>query len=664
MTRGVVLRVTLDVYTTYMLDFYHEENGLMDFPVLINRTSYWYLYKFFYTVVAQNDPLLKNTEDNYKWLNVQLPNEKITWILSDYATQQTHPFFAPHPPNLSDKYTCMTLRAIDSDPNKWSVREAYYLAAVGIGLNENTFQNVLWDVYQLPTGGFLLQPLISNLDGDTPNLYVKVWTTNGRYDTPSKNINVANTPYKGWLIRKYNNWTNLYVGRFIIPCWWVILTYFKWIIAECKSSAVGESIGMPTLMFYLSDSFNKHSGKYGEIGFHYTNSDNPQFGTLYGNTIPGMYSVPSYDYLQINMSEPCGYLLDKQKFANSEYTVGSNIMSYSYYQDKNRFYIHGRGNWLCPYIPRTESIYTVINQKGIMMKSNNNTWNITGILNYNVSSFETLPVSTSSYDSYLLSVRNQQNAQLVAAEKQLQFGIGSAILTGIGGLGRGIGKIFEGNVVGGATGSLTGLAGGIMGILQAKEQYDNTKRQIDAQNADKLASATAVNFASTDIQNNIYNMMSCYYQTNAETRFDNNDWRKLMRIPVKGWTNSSTISQLNTLIWTAGYYINKRLRATDYLYRNSTEYGWGIPYDTDPTSPFIYWDINVEFEYVKQYFNNLNLELIGAIHMIANAPVRFWKQHVDYKAILQQNLNGILKGAKTYEKVKDANIIDPINIRG
>ena len=161
--------------------------------------------------------------------------------------------------------------------------------------------------------------------------------------------------------------------------------------------------------------------------------------------------------------------------------------------------------------------------------------------------YSTINIATDSYINYINSVKSTQNTNLQIAKQQSSLGIASAVIGGVSSLAQ---SAFMGALGGGASGAISAvgsLANTGMGIANNILKYQNTKKQIDAQNADAKRSSSANNVNSNavidDMNNKIYSL------ENREARNVTNGFN------VK-WPTPQQCTQFNKLIGDYGFYID------------------------------------------------------------------------------------------------------------
>ena len=231
---------------------------------------------------------------------------------------------------------------------------------------------------------------------------------------------------------------------------------------------------------------------------------------------------------------------------------------------------------------------------------------------------ETFPTSTNEYKSYLASVQSSQNTQMQLAKQNAIWGGVKSAISGAMGVAS---SLATGNVAGAVSSGM----GAITGIADSVMQYQNKKREMDAQNADKQRSATAKNIEPSSIESIIKN--------STITMSDVPNSRRLNIGVLDGvitstsyndFLNEMNSSMINKIVWECGYVVNKIIRLNDI--KNT----YRISFFDDMINNFIYWDIEIPNEFIKLNYPNFNNELVEAITTTINNPVRFWKITPNY----------------------------------
>lgn len=274
--------------------------------------------------------------------------------------------------------------------------------------------------------------------------------------------------------------------------------------------------------------------------------------------------------------------------------------------------------------PSTSNNTCVFNQsQGFIWFANNlpYSWSLNG--------GETLPTSTNTYQSYLASVQSTQNTNIQIAKQQMTMGIVSNVFNGLmSGAQAGIGalsSLVSGNIGGAFSSALSGVSSGFnmgMGIAKSVQQYQNTKRQQESANADKLRSSTANNINPSSIESIIKNSAITLRNYDNDIQIPLNELDGFIAPKL---TDSSLIQQINCSLWDSGYIINRNIVLDSEVVTDIF---------TDGVNLFTYWDIEIPYEYIKINYPNYNNELIEAISTTINNPVRFWKQQPDYNCNL------------------------------
>lgn len=230
---------------------------------------------------------------------------------------------------------------------------------------------------------------------------------------------------------------------------------------------------------------------------------------------------------------------------------------------------------------------------------------------YAISGMETLPISTNSYIQYLSSVQSSQNTGLQVAK---QTSIINGVQGGLNSVFGAVGSFMSGNILGG----VSSLVNGGFGVAKNVLQYENKKRMLDAQNADKERSSTANQFQASNRVSNYHNGFNKRVQYNI-------GWYPLYKhdgiFLMAPKAHTTQLLYLNSVVWESGFYCDLNRDETTPLPNSFFEY---------EDYPFVYWDITLNPDYVKRIYPSLNNELIEAITLTINNPVRFWRQIPNY----------------------------------
>ena len=216
--------------------------------------------------------------------------------------------------------------------------------------------------------------------------------------------------------------------------------------------------------------------------------------------------------------------------------------------------------------------------------------------------YSTINIATDSYINYINSVKSTQNTNLQIAKQQSALGIASAVFGGIGSIASSV-------ATGGAAGAVS--AGGSlistgMGIANNILKYQNTKKQIDAQNADAKRSSSANNVNSNAVVDDMNNKI---YSAGGSANNITNGFN------VK-WPTPQQCVQFNKIIGDYGFYIDLDMDIdTINVIFLTPEYNGNT---------YTILDVEPDEFYIRQKLPNIDNATVEAIKTIFNNSFRIW----------------------------------------
>lgn len=569
MNNGFVVDITLDVFTTYTLYFYES---LKDKPIKVNRTSALCVYWNFINSMVKPDPLISI---HY---NPGLYKTKKQFYTFGFQNKQI------------DKTTGYRYKMWNNQT--WELLNKYNDTVTFVELYKTNIPGYLYeltvfDVYQDSNGEWFIVPIFGECDTRINNfdgwIYAKI---NNRTD----NFYCWNYEYFTNRVKNNTFWANKYVGRFHIPLWTTIVQQLAIpVLVETVQYTEQQYI----LMFKLERSLS--------------------LGVSISKTY---FTVNEFDFTNISINNFSKTSKKINSYLCNKLTQNDNYCVFNFSADftKNPAPINlERVNvWVeYPYENATNN-FSISNTNGLIWYNTNLP---IAILLKGVESF---PVSTNAYSQYLAGVQSQQNTNLQIAKQQSIFGGIKSAFSGIMGVAGGLLTGNIGGAISSGLGAITGIAGSVM-------QYQNQKRQIDAQNADALRSATANNINASNIDSNISNskINRVFNDYNGRINMGEHDG-----IIANKPFEQLNVEMYNSIIWESGYFVDNYLKLNDLLTL------FNVDFFTDYVNKFIYWDFEIPTEYVKFTYPNYNNELVDAITTTIINPVRFWKETPDYNCEL------------------------------
>lgn len=595
LSNGFVVDITLDVFTTYTLQKVYD--SILDKPVKVNRTTALYPYTENISTTLLKDEL------------ISLPYAPSIYRrkgeLYEFSMQnRSHDYGA-----TGNTGTC-TYELYNAYNNSQWERVGYSFEGIvniyglEIDVTQGKLYNVcLFDVYQDVNGDFCMVPVFGEWDefSWSKRNWIKLNASyQVQFNPPEQRITCLQDNKHVNKIRDNNYWVNKYIGRYHIPSW-----------TEIWRSVAGAIIiftqsGYNNCIFML-----RVKNKVNNLPIFLGGRQNPKV-----------------------VSE-----FDLTKYGENKVNPNSNIINTYYLSKLTQFeseipvFRFGTKNENNITYPDLSNVRLIINE-GIYGEYKNFVFlPISGIkffnsrIPYNCFLYgnESLPSNINSYNSYISSVQNQQNTSIQISKQQMGMGIFRSLYSGVSQGLNAIGQMGM-NPMFAAGGMVNAVGSTISGVTSSIMQYQNTKRQIDAKNADALNSSTANNIVSSSDIGCINNSVIINEFLDAHiTRFNFYMFEGLI---ANNPFNMINVQLLNKLTWETGYYIN------NHITFNERYKDWLKSWFDDKVNKFVYWDLEIPVEYIKFIYPNYNNELISAISTTINNPVRFWKQTPDYNCDL------------------------------
>ena len=571
LNNGFVIDITLDVFTTYTLNFYQQVES---FPIKVNRTTAYCLACDVYSRLQRDElitlpqvpKLHQNGKERY---TLSFIYKEVSWITNTLVSGYRYKM---------------------SSDSEWILKERYEYASFWIDefsrFDEGKlYSQMLFDVYQDVDGSWFIVPIFG--EKSLLNNSVDWWA--------ELSVSIGNSlSYKCFnylqFVEKIKNntfWVNKYKGRFHLPNWINIIS----------------NTGIPVVINTNPDDGNRSYSilmikiRNGINNFSYQNDSNKM---MFNFTTRSTTSFNMLENTKINT-----YALSKMSQAETPTFFFNDALI-----SNNTYQLLGNNSTL---------FFDSINQNNINYNFNETTG--ISMFTFGFSSLikldgtETFPTSTNEYKSYLASVQSTQNTQMQLAKQNAIWG---GLKQAIGGAMGVASSLASGNIAGAVSsgmGSITGIADSVM-------QYQNKKREMDAQNADKQRSSSAKTLEPSSIESIIKNSTigMRFLPGNGKWRLNLGDLDGVITsTSYNDFLNEMNSSMINKIIWEAGYVVNKVIRLNDV----KNEYR--ISFFDDMINHFIYWDIEIPNEFIKLNYPNYNNELIEAITTTINNPVRFWK---------------------------------------
>lgn len=577
LNNGFVIDITLDVFTTYTLNFYDQ---VETFPIKVNRTTAYALACDTYSRLQRDElitlPQIPKLHQNGKeQYFLSFGYKELSWITNSLVSGYRYKMSSDSEWILKNRYT-----------------ETFELVEFNRFDNGKLYSQMIFDVYQDIDGAWFIVPIF----GEKHTQFNSVdWWAEFSVNIGS-NLNYKCFNYLQFTDKIKNNtfWVNKYKGRYHLPNWMNIICNTG-IPVVINTNADDNNRSYSILMIKIRNGINNFSYQYGpnKMTFNFTIRSTNSFNQL-ENT-----KINTYALSKMSQAEtPTFFFNDALTKNNTYHLLGNN--STLFFDSVNQNNIN----------------YNFNSTSGISMF----TFGYNSLIK--LDGTETFPTSTNEYKSYLASVQSTQNTQMqLAKQNAIVGGVKSFVNGAIGAASAAL----SGNVMG----AVSSTMGAYTGIADSVMQYQNKKREMDAQNADKQRSATAKNIEPSSIESIIKN--------STITMSDVPNSRRLNIGVLDGvitstsyndFLNEMNSSMINKIVWECGYFVNKVIRLNDI--KNT----YRLSFFDDMINNFIYWDVEIPNEFIKLNYPNYNNELVEAITTTINNPVRFWKIVPNYGVYL------------------------------
>lgn len=575
LNNGFVIDITLDVFTTYTLNFY---NRVESFPIKVNRTTAYCLACDSYARLQRDDlitlpqipKLHQNGREQY---SLFFRNKEVSW----------------HTNSLVSCY-----RYKMSSDSEWLLKERYNGS---ISINEFSrfdigilYSQMVFDVYQDVDGAWFIVPIFGEKNTSNNNNSLDWWA---EFSVDIGNLsNYKCFNYLQFVEKIKNNtfWVNKYKGRFHLPNWMNIIANTG-IPVVINTNTDDNNRSYSILMIKLRNGINnfKYENFNNKMTFNFTTRSTPSFNQLENR------KINTYALSKMSQSETPTFFFNDALISNNTYQLLGN--------NSTLFF---------DYINQNNINYNFNSTSGISMF----TFGYNALIK--IDGTETFPTSTNEYKSYLASVQSTQNTQMQLAKQNAIVGGVKSFINGAMGAAS---AALSGNVMG----AVSSTVGAFSGIADSVMQYQNKKREMDAQNADKQRSATAKNIEPSSIESVIKNSTITNREVPNTSRLNLGDLDGVITATsYNDFLNEMNSSLINKLVWECGYVVNKVVRLNDI--KNT----YRVSFFDDMINHFIYWDIEIPNEFIKLNYPNYNNELVEAITTTINNPVRFWKIFPNY----------------------------------
>lgn len=580
LNNGYVIDITLDVFTTHTLNIY---NRLMDtWPVKVNRTTAYCLACDSYAKLQRDDlitlpqiPALHQNGETVRALSFGY--KEYSWHTNGLVSGYRYKMSSDSEWVLKSRYTS----------------EVFEILSLDRFDSGKLYTQMLFDVYQDVDGSWFIVPIY----GEKHTQFNSVdWWAEFSVNIGS-NLNYKCFNYLQYVEKIKNNtfWVNKYKGRFHLPNWMNIISNTG-IPVVINTNADDNNRSYSILMIKIKNGINN---------FRYQYGPNKMYFDFSANTLN--------EFNQFNNKKLNTYALSKMSQAETPTF---------YFNDKlksnNTYFLNA---------DRSTLFFDWINQNNINYNFNPTSGISMFTFGYNalikLDGTETFPTSTNEYKSYLASVQSTQNTQMQLAKQNAIWGGVKSAVSGVMGVAS---SLATGNVAGAVSSGI----GAITGIADSVMQYQNKKREMDAQNADKQRAATAKNIEPSSVESIIKNSTITMRDVPGTRTLNIGELDGVITFTsFRNIIQEMDCSLLNKIVWECGYVVNKVIKMDD-LKRD-----YQISFFDDGVNDFVYWDIEIPVEYIKNSFSWFNNELIEAISTTFNNPVRFWNGYVTYDTPLK-----------------------------
>lgn len=568
LNNGFVIDITLDVFTTYTLNFYEQVES---FPIKVNRTTAYCLACDTYARLQRDDlitlpqipKLHQNGKERYF---LSFGYKELSWITNSLVSGYRYKMSSDSEWILKNRYT-----------------ETFELVEFNRFDNGKLYSQMLFDVYQDVDGAWFIVPIF----GEKHTQFNTIdWWAEFSVNIGS-GLNYKCFNYLQFVDKIKNNtfWVNKYKGRFHLPNWMNIICNTG-IPVVINTNPDDNNRSYSILMIKIRNGINSFSYQYGpnKMNFNFTTRSTSSFNQL-ENT-----KINTYALSKMSQGETPTFFFNDALISNNTYQLLGNN-STLFFDSINQLNIN----------------YNFNETSGISMF----TFGFNSLIK--LDGTETFPTSTNEYKSYLASVQSTQNTQIQLAKQNAIWGGVKSYINGAMGAAS---AALSGNVMG----AVSSGVGAITGIADSVMQYQNKKREMDAQNADKQRSSTAKNIEPSSIESIIKNSTITMNDVPNNRRLNIGVLDGVITsTSYNDFLNEMNSSVINKIVWEAGYVVNKVIRLNDI--KNT----YSVSFFDDMINHFIYWDIEIPNEFIKLNYPNYNNELIEAITTTINNPVRFWK---------------------------------------
>lgn len=577
LNNGYVIDITLDVFTTYTINFYERLETL---PVKINRTTAYCLACDSYAKLQRDDlitlpqiPALHQNSNTQQFLSFGCKEH--SWYANGLVSGYRYKMSSDSEWVLKSRYT--------------ETFELVEFTRFGTG---KLYTQMLFDIYQDVDGAWFIVPIFGekhtqfNADDWWAEFSVNI----------GSNLNYKCFNYLQFVEKIKNNtfWVNKYKGRFHLPNWMNIISNTG-IPVVINTNADDNNRSYSILMIKIRNGINNFRYQYGpnKMYFDFTNNTINEFNQFSNK------KINTYAMSKMSQAEtPTFYFNDSLK-------------SGVYYLEGNR----------------STLFFDKINQNNINYNFNPTSGISMFTFGYNalikIDGTETFPTSTNEYKSYLASVQSTQNTQMQIAKQNAIVGGVKSYINGAMGA---VSAALSGNVMG----AVSSTVGAFSGIADSVMQYQNKKREMDAQNADKQRSATAKIIEPSSVESVIKNSTITMVDVPNNRRLDFGFMDGVISFTsFRNNLQEMDCSLINQIVWQSGYVVNKVIKMINI------KKTYHVSFFDDHINSFIYWDIEIPNEFIKLSFPNFNNELIEAISTTINNPVRFWNVYPDYNKELR-----------------------------
>lgn len=577
LNNGFVIDITLDVFTTYTINFYENLDSL---PIKVNRTTAYCLACDTYAKLQRDDlitlpqiPALHQNSNTQQFLSFGCKEH--SWHTNSLVSGYRYKMSSDSEWVLKARYT-----------------ETFELVEFNRFDNGKLYTQMLFDVYQDVDGSWFIVPIF----GEKNTQFNSVdWWAEFSVNIGS-NLNYKCFNYLQYVEKIKNNtfWVNKYKGRFHLPNWMNIIANTG-IPVVINTSQDDNNRSYSILMIKIRNGINNFRYQYGpnKMYFDFTTNSINEFNQFSNR------KINTYAMSKISQAETPTFYFNEKTIRGLSYLTGD----------------------------RSTLFFDWVNQNNINYNFNPTSGISMFTFGYNalikLDGTETFPTSTNEYKSYLASVQSTQNTQMQLAKQNAIVGGVKSFINGAMGAAS---AALSGNVMG----AVSSTVGAFSGIADSVMQYQNKKREMDAQNADKQRSATAKNIEPSSIDSIIKNSTITMRDVPSTRILNIGDLDGVISFTsFRNNIQEMDCSLINKIVWESGYVVNKVIKMED-LKRT-----YQITFFDDSINGFVYWDIEIPEEYIKFSFTNHNNELISAISTTINNPVRFWNVYPNYNRTLK-----------------------------